>query len=80
MHLEKLLPAGLTWIFLNDRLLIWLTVDYETAWRPIIVFACLTSTVKVRLGTRDARTNDVGQQPTPLRIAHVPQKIQRNQG
>jgi hypothetical protein len=43
----------LTWTFLNDRLLIWLTVDYETTWRPILAFACLASTVRVRSGTRD---------------------------
>jgi hypothetical protein len=71
---------GLTWTFLNDRLLIWLTVDCETAWRPIFAFACLASTLMLRLGTRDARTNGVGQQPIPSRIANVLLKIQRSQG
>jgi hypothetical protein len=80
MHLEKLLPTGLTWTFLNDQLLIWLTVDCEAAWRPILAFACLASTVKVRLGIRDARTDGVGRQTTPSRSADVPQKIQRSQG
>jgi hypothetical protein len=74
VHLQKLLLAGLTWTFLNDRLLIWLMVDCETACRPILAFACLASTVRVRLGTRDARTDGVGRQPTPSRIADVPPK------
>jgi hypothetical protein len=65
------LPAGLTWIFLNDRLLIWLTVDCEIAWRPILAFTCLASTVRVRLEIRDARTDGVGRQSTPSRIADV---------
>lgn len=51
MHLEKLLPAGFTWTFQNDRLLIWLTVDCDTAWRPILAFAWLASTARVRLLT-----------------------------
>jgi hypothetical protein len=44
------------------------------------VFACLASTVRVRLGIRDARTDGVSRQPTPSRIADVPEKIQRSQG
>jgi hypothetical protein len=80
VHLEKLLLVGLTWTFLKDRLLIWLTVDCETAWRPILAFACLASIVRVRLRIRDVRIDSVGRQPTPSSIANVPQKIQRNQG
>jgi hypothetical protein len=68
-------PAGLTWTFLNDRLLIWLTTNCKIAWRSIFTFACLVSTVTLRLETRDARTkliDGVGRQPIPSRIADVP--------
>jgi hypothetical protein len=34
--------------------------------------------VTVRLGIRDARTDGIGRQPTPLKIADVQQKIQRS--